>query len=71
MGKGLSFGWPVYSVFDKVKSFEAGFYYIDTYNFFPFKGGGWYDADLVYYTYEYNLIVKRKIYYYNINQVLF
>ncbi len=53
MGKGLSFGWPVYSVFDEVKAFdgksEAGFYYINTDNFFPFKGTGWYDADLVYY----------------------
>ncbi len=30
MSKGLSFGWPVYSVFDEVKSFdgeiEAGIY---------------------------------------------
>ncbi len=37
MGNGLSFGWPVYSVFDEVKSFdgeiEAGFYYINTDNF--------------------------------------
>jgi hypothetical protein len=73
-GKGLSFGWPVYSVFDEVKSFdgdiEAGFYFIDTDNFFPFKGTGWYDADLVYYAYECKLI-KRKIHYYNINQLLF
>ena len=34
MGKGLSFGWPVYSVFDEVKPFdgliEAGYYYINT-----------------------------------------
>ncbi len=42
MGKGLSYGWPVYSVFDEVKSFdgeiEAGFYYINTGNFFYSKG---------------------------------
>jgi hypothetical protein len=54
MGEGLLFGWPVYSVFDEVKSFdgeiEAGFYHIDTDNFFPYKGAGWYDADLVHYT---------------------
>ncbi len=60
MGKGLSSGWPVYSVFDEVKSFdgdiEADFYYIDTDNFFPFKGAGWYDANLVYYAYECKLI---------------
>ena len=65
MGKGLSFGWPVYSVFDEVKSFdgdiEAGFYYVDTDNFFPFKGAGWYDADLVYYAYECKLIKKKNI----------
>ena len=74
MGKQCQFGWPVYSVFDEVKDFdgdnEAGFYYINTDNFFLFKGAGWYDADLVYYAYERKLI-KRKIYYYNINQVLF
>jgi hypothetical protein len=65
MGKGLSFGWPVYSVFDEVKSFdgdiEAGFYYVNTDNFFPFKGAGWYDADLVYYAYECKLIKKKNI----------
>ncbi len=41
MGNGCSFGWPVYSVFDEVKSFdgeiETGFYHINTNNFFPFK----------------------------------
>jgi hypothetical protein len=40
----------LYSVFDEVKPFdgeiEAGFYYVETDNFFPFKGAGWYDADL-------------------------
>ncbi len=59
MGKGLSFGWPVYSVFDKVKAFddeiEAGFYYIETDNCYTFKGAGWYDADLVYYAHNVNL----------------
>ena len=55
MGKICSFGWPVYSVFDEVKLFggdiEAEFYssYINTNIFSPFKGAGWYDADLVYY----------------------
>jgi hypothetical protein len=65
MGEGLSFGWPVYSVFDEVKSFDgdikAGYYYIDTDNFFPFKGAGWYDADLVYYAIECKLIEKKNI----------
>ncbi len=49
MGKGCSFGWPIYSVFDEVKSFdgeiETGFYYINTNNFFPFKGAGWYACE--------------------------
>jgi hypothetical protein len=52
MGKNCIFGWPVYSVFDEVKPFdgniEAGFYYVNTTNFFPFKGAGWYDAESVY-----------------------
>jgi hypothetical protein len=65
MGKGLSFGWPVFSVFDEVKSFdgeiEAGFYYINTDNFFPFKVARWYDADLVYYACECKLINKKNL----------
>ncbi len=72
MGKGLLFGRPVYSVFDEVQPFdgdsEAGFHYIDTDIFFPLKGAGWYDADLVYYACEFKLI-KRKLYYYNIDLV--
>ena len=65
--------WPVYSVFDEVKSFDgvidAVFYYVETTNFFPFKGAGWYEAELVYYA------CKKKIIYTgillnNINQVI-
>ncbi len=75
MGKGLSFGWLVYSVFDEVKAFdgeiEAGFYYIETDNFFPFKGAGWYDADLVYYAHECKLIKnKNKLLQYKSSTVL-
>jgi len=65
MGKDCVFGWPVYSVFDEVKAFdgniEAGFYYINTDNFFPFKGAGWYDADLVNYAYDCKIIKKKNI----------
>ena len=61
----LGQGGGVYSVFDEVKSFdgkiEAGFYYIETDIFFPFKGAGWYDADLVYYACECKLIKKTNI----------
>ncbi len=41
MGKVLSFGWPVYSVFVEVKfdgEIEASVYYIDTNNFSHSKG---------------------------------
>ncbi len=59
------FRWPVYSVFDEVKPFdgdiEAGFYYINTTNFFPFKGAGWYDADLVFYACQCEIIKKNNI----------
>ena len=52
-------------MFDEVKDFdgdiEAGFYYINTDNFFPFKGAGWYDADLVYYAYKCKIIKKSNI----------
>lgn len=54
MGKQGAFGWPVH----------AGFY-INTNNFFPFQGAGWYDADLVYSACPCNRF-KRIIYYYNI-----
>jgi hypothetical protein len=59
-----TFGWPVYSVFDEVKSFdgeiEAGYYYINIENFFPLKGAGWYDADLVYYAFQCKLMEKEE-----------
>ncbi len=62
MGEDCTFGWPVYNVFDEVNPFdgniEAGFYYINTDNFFPFKGAGWYDADLVFYAYKCKIILK-------------
>jgi hypothetical protein len=49
MGKMCSFGWPEVKLFGG--DIEAEFYssYINTYIFSPFKGAGWYDADLVYY----------------------
>jgi hypothetical protein len=55
MGENCTFGWPVYNVIDEVKHFdgdiEAEFCYTNTDNFFPFKGAGWYDADLIYHAY--------------------
>jgi hypothetical protein len=65
LSQGCSFGWPVYSVFDEVKSFdceiETGFYYFNTNNFFSFKGAGWYYADLVYYGCECKIITNKNI----------
>jgi hypothetical protein len=67
MGLGLKFGWPIYNVFDEVKPFDGeiktGFYYIETTNYLPFRGNGWYDADLVYYALEQNIIKTKDIIY--------
>ncbi len=52
-------------MFDEVKSFdggiEAGYYYSNTDDFFPFTGAGWYDADLVYYALKCKLVKKQNI----------
>ncbi len=52
-------------MFDEVKPFdgeiEAGYYYINTDNFFPFTGAGRYNADLVFYAFQCKFI-KRRIY---------
>ncbi len=50
MGQDVKYGWPIYNVFDEVEIFcvlSAGFYHVKTSNFFPFRGNGFYDADLV------------------------
>ncbi len=40
----VKYGWPIYNVFDEVEKFDgvisAGFYYVKTSNFFPFRGNG-------------------------------
>ena len=60
MGQKIKFGFPIYNIFDEVKPFDGeiktGFYFIETKNFFPFKGNGWYDADLVFYALNSNII---------------
>ncbi len=65
MGLDCVYGWPVYSVFDEVKPYdgviEAGFYYVETTNFFPFKGAGWYEAELVYYACNKKIIKQSNI----------
>jgi hypothetical protein len=65
MGQDVKYGWPIYNVFDEVEKFDgvfsAGFYYVKTSNFFPFRGNGFYDADLVDYGVESGIITKDDI----------
>ena len=65
MGQDIKFGWPIYNVFDEVKPFdgkiETGFYYVETKNFFPFHGNGFYDADLIFYALVKKIITKTDV----------
>ena len=65
MGQDVKYGWAIYNVFDEVKPFdgkiETGYYFVKTDNFFPFKGNGWYDADLVDYGINQCIINKDNI----------
>jgi hypothetical protein len=60
MGQDVKFGWPIYNVFDEVEKFDGvistGFLNVKTDNFFPFRGNGFCDADLVYYGVESGII---------------
>ena len=52
-GDDVNFGFPIYNIFDEVKPYtgkkiRCGYYYIETKNYFPFHGNGWYDADLIF-----------------------
>ena len=64
----IEYGWPIYNVqvFDEVEKYDcvisAGFYHVKTSNFFPFRGNGFYDADLVDYGVESGIISKDDIY---------
>jgi len=46
-----SFGWSIYATTDEVKPFdgviETGMYYVETINYFPLKGNGWYFDDTI------------------------
>ena len=65
MGQNVKYGWPIYNIFDEVMTFdgkiEAGFYYIETSNFFPFRGNGFYDADLIDYALKQGIITINDI----------
>ena len=67
MGYDLKYGYPIYNVIDEIKPFdgklEAGFYYIETKNFFPFRGNGFYIADLIDYALNKNIIKLEQIKY--------
>ena len=67
MGLDVKYGFPVYNVFDEIKPFdgkiEAGFYYIETKNFFPFRGNGFYIADLIEYAFNKEIIKMDQIEY--------
>jgi hypothetical protein len=65
MGQNIKFGWAIYTVFDEVKSYSGkmstGFFFVETENVFPFRGNGWYDADLVDYGIISGLIQQEEI----------
>jgi hypothetical protein len=67
MGMDVKYGWPIYNVFDEIKPFdgkiEAGYYYIETNNYFPFQGNGYYVADLIDYALNKNIIKLEDIKY--------
>ena len=63
--KGHQFGFPIYNVFDEVlpydKKLETGYYFVETDNFLPFRGNGWYDADLIGYGLDEEIISEKDI----------
>jgi len=65
IGYGVKYGWPIYNIFDEVLPFDGvltpGFFYVETSNFFPFRGNGFYDADLVDYGLSQNIISNDDI----------
>ena len=64
---GGKYGWCVFSPFDEVKPFDgklkAGRYNVETDNYIPFHGDGWYDANLVTYALEEKIITLEQIKY--------
>ena len=72
MGEGVEFGWCVYNVFDEVKPFdgklEAGYYFVEVphtnqhFDIFS-RGNGWYEAEMVAYGVENDIIDPEYIKY--------
>jgi len=61
------YGWSLYTPTDEVKEFDGeidtGLYYIETNNYFPLKGNGWYFDDTIEKAIQYNLINYSNIIY--------
>ena len=61
------FGWSLYTPTDEVKHFDGaidtGLYYVETNNYFPLKGNGWYFDDTVEKAIKYKLINQGNIIY--------
>jgi hypothetical protein len=42
--------WPIFSIFDEIKPYNGKlFFYVESSNFFPLKGSGWYSKKMLEY----------------------
>ena len=46
--------------FDISMSIDAGIYFVETDNYFPLRGNGWYSHAMIDYVFSKNIIHKRK-----------
>ena len=64
------YDWCVYSVLDDVKTFKAGqtigpgFYYVESKEYFPLRGNGWYSQAMVEYCIDIGIIWPHNIKYF-------
>jgi hypothetical protein len=56
---------PVFTVMDKLEIYNdhtcPGIYYVETKNYFPMRGNGWYYNNMIDYALENNIITKNDI----------
>ena len=61
------FAYPLFTVMDKPEEYkgqtQTGLYYVETKQYFPFRGNGWYNYPLIKYGLENNLIIESEIKY--------
>jgi DNA replication protein DnaC len=61
------YDWCLFTVMDEPKPFDGtlktGFYYVNTRQYFPLRGSGWYSQPLIEYCLEHKLIHKYEIQY--------